>query len=75
MEFNGDSPRADWVSQITPLLDCGYELYKIGGHKGPEQEMILTSENPEVAIDEIQKKFGGGNNVNGWFKVRNKRSG
>ncbi|KAL7477636.1 hypothetical protein ACHAW6_003436 [Cyclotella cf. meneghiniana] len=75
MEFNGESHRSDWVLQITPLLDCGYELYKIGGHKGPDQDMILTSKNPEVAIDEIQKKFGGGINVNGWFKVRTKRAG
>ncbi|KAL3793685.1 hypothetical protein HJC23_010257 [Cyclotella cryptica] len=75
MEFNADSPRADLVSQITTLFDCGYKLYKVGGHEGPNVDFNLTSEDPEVVIDNIlSRNFGiKGGNMNAWFKVREKR--
>jgi FkbM family methyltransferase len=75
MEFNADSPRADLVSQITTLFSCGYKLFKIGGHQGPNVDFTLTSEDPEMVIDDIlNRNFGiKGGNVNAWFKVRAKR--
>lgn len=74
MEFNADSPKADLVSLIATMFSCGYKLYKIGGHQGPNVDFKLTSEDPEMVIGDIlNRKFGTkGENVNGWFKVKAK---
>ena len=71
MEFNGDSPRSDWVELAKTLLECGYKVYKIGDHRGPDVDFQSASENPDTIIDEIKSKpFSSHGNVNVWFKVR-----
>lgn len=71
MEFNADSPRSDWVELANTLLECGYKVYKIGDHRGPDVDFQSASENPDTIIDEIKgKPFSSHGNVNVWFKVK-----
>jgi FkbM family methyltransferase len=70
MEFNSDSPRADWVSLISTLFDCGYKLYKIGDHTGPNELFQLTSNDPKVVLDDFKKRHYSASNMNAWFKVK-----
>jgi FkbM family methyltransferase len=57
MEFNGDLPNSDWISLVKTLFDCGYKLYKIGDHRGPNLTFQKTSEDPESVVDNIKKSL------------------
>ena len=74
MEINADASRSDLVAQVRTLFECGYRLYKIGGHLGPNKEFNLSIDDPEVVIDDIKNRdFGiAGSNANVWFKVKTK---
>lgn len=70
MEFNGDLPKSDWILLIKTLSDCGYQIYKIGDHRGPKVSFQMTSEGPESVVDNIKKTLGPQVvNANVWFKV------
>jgi FkbM family methyltransferase len=71
IEFNADLSRAEWISQLKILFDCGYKVYKFGGHTGPNKDLTLSSEDPEEVVDFI-RNFNYGvkdSNVNVWLKV------
>lgn len=71
IEFNADLSRAEWISQLKILFDCGYEVYKFGGHTGPNKDLTLSLEDPEVVVDHM-RNFNYGvkdSNVNVWLKV------
>jgi hypothetical protein len=70
MEFNGDLPNSDWISLVKTLFDCGYKLYKIGDHRGPNLTFQKTSEDPESVVDNIKKSLPSQVvNANVWFRI------